>query len=64
VGAGPLGRRYADYARLLIGYGAEHDRALAAYKAIETANAHVKTLTFAGETNPQVIADALLRMIA
>lgn len=48
----------------LIGYGAEHDRALAAYRRIEQNNAHVKVLTFAGETNPQVIADALLRMIA
>jgi hypothetical protein len=48
----------------LVGYGAEHDRALAAYKSIEANNAHVKTLTFASETNPQVIADALLRMIA
>jgi len=48
----------------LIGYGNEHDRALAAYQRIETTNAHVKVLTFAGETNPQVIADALMRMIA
>lgn len=48
----------------LIGYGAEHDRALAAYRRIEESNAHVKVLTFASETNPQVIADALLRMIA
>jgi hypothetical protein len=48
----------------LIGFGAEHDSALAAYKRIEENNAHVKTLTFASETNPQVIADALMRMIA
>jgi hypothetical protein len=48
----------------LIGYGAEHDRALAAYRRIEETNAHVKVLTLASETNPQVIADALLRMIA
>lgn len=48
----------------LIGYGAEHDRALAAYKAIESNNGHVRVLTFASETNPQTIADALLRMIA
>jgi hypothetical protein len=48
----------------LVGFGAEHDRALAAYRTIETNNAHVKTLTFASETNPQIIADALLRMIA
>jgi hypothetical protein len=48
----------------LVGFGAEHDRALAAYQAIANANAHVKIVTFAGETNPQTIADALLRMIA
>jgi len=48
----------------LIGFGAEHDRTLASYKAIESVNAHVKVITFAGETNPQIIADALLRMIA
>ena len=48
----------------LIGYGSEHDRALAAYRRIEETNAHVKVITFASETNPQTIADALLRMIA
>ena len=48
----------------LIGFGADHDRALAAYQKIEQSNAHVKVLTLASETNPQVIADALLRMIA
>jgi hypothetical protein len=48
----------------LLGYGTEHDRALNAYRSIENTNAHVKVLTFGGETNPQVIADALLRMIA
>ena len=60
--AGASGGVYVVVA--IIGYGAEHDRALAAYRAIEERNAHVKALTFAGETNPQVIADALLRMIA
>lgn len=48
----------------LLGYGAEHDRALAAYRAIEERNAHVRVLALAGETNPEVIAGALLRMIA
>jgi len=48
----------------LIGFGDEHDRALAAYQAIEQRNSHVKVLTLAGETNPTIIADALLRMIA
>jgi hypothetical protein len=49
---------------VLIGYGPDHDRAEAAYRAIESNNAHVKVLSLAGETDPQTIADALLRMIA
>jgi len=47
----------------IIGYGAEHDRALRAYQQVEAQNAHVKVLPFAGETDPEVIAGALLRMI-
>jgi len=47
----------------IIGYGAEHDRALRAYQQVEAQNAHVKVLPFAGETDPEVIASALLRMI-
>ena len=60
--AGASGGVYVVVA--LIGFGAEHDRALAAYKRIEDNNAHVKVVTFASETNPEVIADSLLRMIA
>lgn len=48
----------------IIGYGADHDSALRAYQAIEQNNAHVRVLTFASETDPQVIARALLKMIA
>jgi len=48
----------------LLGYGPEHDQAFNAYKAIEQQNAHVKVVTLASETNPQIVADALLRMIA
>ena len=47
----------------IVGYGAEHDRALRAYQQVEAQNAHVKVLPFAGETDPEVIAGALLRMI-
>jgi hypothetical protein len=47
----------------IIGYGAEHDRALRAYQQVEAQNAHVKVLPFAGETDPEVIAGGLLRMI-
>ena len=49
---------------VLIGFGADHDRALGAYRTIEEANPHVKVATLASETNPQTIAEALQRMIA
>lgn len=48
----------------IIGHGAEHDAALKAYQKVEAANGHVKVVSFAGETDPDVIASALLRMIA
>ncbi|HEY7983023.1 MAG TPA: vWA domain-containing protein [Ktedonobacterales bacterium] len=51
------------FALAIIGYGAEHDAAMAQYKAIEAQNAHVKVLPFAAETDPNVIAKALLRML-
>ncbi len=47
----------------IIGYGDEHDRALRAYQQIEARNKHVKVISFASETDPSTIADALLRMI-
>lgn len=48
----------------IIGYGAEHDQALAAYTRVAMANpAHVKVLSLAGETNPETICTALLGMI-
>lgn len=51
------------FALAIIGYGPEHDAAMAQYKAIEAQNAHVKVLPFAAETDPNVIARALLRML-
>lgn len=51
------------FALAIIGYGPEHDGAVRQYKAIEEKNAHVKVLPFAAETDPNVIARALLRMI-
>lgn len=51
------------FALAIIGYGPEHDAAVRQYQAIEQKNAHVKVLTFAAETDPNVIARALLRMI-
>lgn len=51
------------FALAIIGYGPEHDAAVRQYKAIEERNAHVKVLPFAAETDPNVIARALLRML-
>ena len=48
----------------IIGYGPDHDSALRAYQSIEQSNPNVKVLTLASETDPQVIANALLKMIA
>jgi hypothetical protein len=47
----------------ILGFGAEHDRALRAYQQIEAKNKHVKVITFGSETDPEVIAEGLLRMI-
>jgi hypothetical protein len=51
------------FALAIIGYGPEHDAALRQYQAIEQQNAHVNVVTLAAETDPSVIARALLRMI-
>jgi len=47
----------------IIGFGPEHDDALRAYKIIESENSHVKVVTLASETNPEIIATTLLQMI-
>lgn len=47
----------------ILGYGPEHDAALRSYQQIEAQNAHVRVLPFGSETDPQVIARALLRML-
>jgi hypothetical protein len=47
----------------IIGYGPDHDAALRAYQAIEQSNANVKVIPFGSQTDPQVIARALLRMM-
>lgn len=48
----------------IIGYGSDHDRALAAYQQVEQQNAHVKVIPFGSETDPQTIADGMLRLIS
>lgn len=48
----------------LLGYGQEHDRAEAAYRRVAAVNrGHVEVVSFAEETDPQVIANKLLQMI-
>ncbi len=47
----------------IIGYGPDHDAALQAYQAIAQANPHVRVVTLASQTDPQSIANTLLRMI-
>ena len=47
----------------IIGYGPEHDQTLQAYQQVEAQNAHVRVIPFAGETDPEKIANALLRMM-
>lgn len=47
----------------VLGFGPEHDRALAAYQAISAANDHVRVVTFGSETNPDTIADGLLSLL-
>jgi hypothetical protein len=47
----------------VLGFGAEHDRALGAYQAIAKANDHVRVVTFGSETDPDVISDGLLSLL-
>jgi len=47
----------------VIGYGDETTKAIQTYQYIQANNAHVKVLSFGSETNPEVIARALLKMI-
>jgi len=48
----------------IVGHGADHDRTLAAYKAVEAKNGkHVRVVTFAGETDPASIANDLILLV-
>jgi hypothetical protein len=47
----------------VLGFGPEHDRALAAYQRIAAANDHVRVVTFGSETDPDTIADGVLSLI-
>jgi hypothetical protein len=48
----------------IVGHGEDHDRTLAAYKAVEAKNGrHVRVVTFGGETDPNIIATDLITLI-
>jgi hypothetical protein len=48
----------------LIGFGDEHDRALSAYQRVASQHrGNVEVVSFADQTDPEVIADRLLQMI-
>jgi hypothetical protein len=47
----------------IMGFGDEHDRALAEYQGIAATNDHVRVVTFGGETDPKTIADGLLSLV-
>lgn len=47
----------------IVGYGEDHDRTMKSYQRIESSNSHLRVIPFAGETDPNVIADAVMSMI-
>jgi hypothetical protein len=47
----------------ILGFGPEHDQALAAYRQIAAANDHVRVVTFGSETDPTAIASGLLLLL-
>lgn len=48
----------------IVGYGPEHDSALAAYKRMAETNPNVQAFSLGNTTDPNVVAETLLRMIA
>jgi hypothetical protein len=49
----------------LLGYGTEHDRAAQSWQQVAQQNpGHVGVVSFASQTNPDVIADTLVEMIS
>ena len=47
----------------VVGFGADHDRTMEQYKAIEASNSHVRVVTFGSSTDPKEISSALLSLI-
>jgi hypothetical protein len=47
----------------IMGYGEEHDRALAVYQKVAEANDHVRVVSFGNSSDPNRIADAVISMV-
>jgi hypothetical protein len=58
---GKVGNR-AYVVLAIMGYGDEHDRAVKTYQDVATANDHVRVISFGGQTDPNVIASALVSL--
>ena len=47
----------------IMGYGEEHDRALAVYQKVAEANDHVRVVSFGNSSDPNRIADAVISLV-
>jgi len=47
----------------VVGFGADYERAFAAYKQVEASNKRMRVIRVGGSTNPDDIANALLSLI-
>jgi hypothetical protein len=47
----------------IMGFGDDHDKALAEYQAIAANNDHVRVVTFGSETDPTVVADGIMSLV-
>ena len=47
----------------ILGFGSEHDAALAAYQKVAAANDHIRVVSFDSQTDPKVITDAVIALI-
>jgi len=47
----------------VVGYGEEHDAAVAGYQAMASRNRHLRCIPFGSETDPRKVASAMLKMI-
>lgn len=47
----------------IVGYGVEHDRTVTDYQKIAASNSHVRVVSFESETDPSVVAEALISLV-